>query len=110
MLVGERLHGHFVTGHIDNVIKLVSLEDQGSCRKLIFEIDDKLRKYVAEKGSIAINGVSLTVNEVQGNNFCITIIPHTLDNTNLADLKIGAEVNVEVDILARYILERPNEQ
>lgn len=108
--IGEELGGHLVSGHIDGIAKLVNLQDVQTSKALEFEIENSnLAKYIARKGSICLNGVSLTVNEVNKNNFKVNIIPHSLAVTNLSDLKIGDSVNLEIDMIARY-LERLNEK
>ncbi|MFO0663849.1 MAG: riboflavin synthase [Polyangiaceae bacterium] len=106
LLPTTRLGGHLVSGHVDGVGELVSREPDGESEKLTFEMPASLSKYVAEKGSITVNGISLTVNGVTGSTFDVMIIPHTLARTTLSDLgaRSGAKkVNLEVDILARYV-------
>ena len=100
MILGNRLDGHIVQGHIDSMAKFVSTKNQGEATIFKFEYDTK---YIVEKGSIAINGISLTVSEVGTNYFCVSIIPQTLERTNLKFLKTGDFVNIEVDIFAKYI-------
>ena len=100
MILGNRLDGHIVQGHIDSMAKFLSLKNQGDATIFKFEYDTK---YIVEKGSIAINGISLTVSEVGDNYFCVSIIPQTLERTNLKFLKTGDFVNIEVDIFAKYI-------
>ena len=90
-----RLGGHFVQGHVDGISKYLG--------DMTFEIPDKLDKYVVYKGSIAVNGVSLTVSKNQNKTFSVAVIPHTLENTNLKYLKTGDFVNIETDILGRYV-------
>lgn len=101
--LSDRLSGHFVTGHIDFASKIVANEKRGDFIKMGIEFPEKHRGEIVEKGSIAVNGVSLTINEVMGNSFSFFLIPHTLQNTNLLDLRIGDLVNIETDILAKYI-------
>ena len=101
--IGDLLNGHFVQGHVDCCTTVLTIEKSGDSQIIQFELPQKLKKYVAYKGSIAINGVSLTVNAVDNTGFFVNIIPHTLDYTNLFDLKAGSFVNVEVDLLARYL-------
>ncbi|HKQ70128.1 MAG TPA: riboflavin synthase [Polyangiaceae bacterium] len=102
--VGARLGGHIVAGHVDCKIRLRSREAFGDAAKLTFEIEDPgLSRYVARKGSVSIDGVSLTVNGVSGHIFDVMIIPHTLEVTTLGDLRAGGEANLEVDLLARYV-------
>ena len=100
LLLGQRLDGHIVQGHIDSKAKYLNAKNQGEARVFEFEYDTK---YIVEKGSIAINGVSLTISEVKGNSFCVSLIPQTLERTNLKFLKTGDFVNIEVDIFAKYI-------
>ncbi len=99
----SRLGGHIVQGHIDCVGKFVGVEKLSDFYNLTFEIPDSEIKYVVKKGSIAINGISLTVASVSGNIIKTAIIPHTYSNTTLKDLSLGDSVNVETDILGRYI-------
>lgn len=106
--LADRLGGHLVSGHVDGVGVVVSSEAAGDNRVLWFEAPREVARYVAVKGSIAINGVSLTVNQVNGMRFSVNIIPHTLGATNLGALAAGARVNLEADTVARYV-ERLNE-
>lgn len=105
--LADRLGGHLVSGHVDGVGTLVSVRPAGDNRVLVFEAPLDVARYVAVKGSIAINGVSLTVNEVNNKQFSVNIIPHTLSATNLGMLVAGARVNLEADTVARYV-ERLN--
>jgi riboflavin synthase len=108
--LADRLGGHLVSGHVDGVGEVLRVQQAGESRLLEFRVPDGLAKYLARKGSITVNGVSLTVNQVQGNEFGVNLVPHTLQATNLGALAAGARVNVEVDLLARYIerlLEQP---
>ncbi len=98
-----RLGGHIVSGHVDGIGSVVSKSQDGRSFKYKFKVPDGLAKYIAEKGSICINGVSLTVNEVDGALFSVNIVPHTLQETTLGELAAGKEVNLEVDLLARYM-------
>lgn len=106
--LADRLGGHLVSGHVDGVGVVVSSEAAGDNRVFWFEAPPEVARYVAVKGSIAINGVSLTVNDVQGRRFSVNIIPHTLAATNLGALAAGAHVNLEADTVARYV-ERLNQ-
>lgn len=99
----DRLGGHLVSGHVDGVGSVTRIERAGGNRRLAVAVPKTLAKYVARKGSIAVNGVSLTVNEVNGTTFTANLIPHTLKATNLGDLREGDRVNLEVDMLARYV-------
>ena len=101
--LGEELGGHLVTGHVDGVADLVEREEVGGSWKLRFKAPDALKDFIAEKGSITLNGVSLTVNEVFNNVFTVNIIPHTWDFTTFKDLTVGSKVNLEIDIIARYV-------
>ena len=99
----SRFGGHIVSGHVDGVGTLVNSEQEGQSQKLVFESPDVLCKYIAAKGSICIDGTSLTVNEVNGNQFSINIIPHTQTATIIGDYEINQKVNLEVDLVARYL-------
>jgi riboflavin synthase len=101
--VGDRMGGHWVTGHIDGTGELAAKRDLGSNLVLVFRAVPALLKYIVEKGSIAIAGVSLTVNAVDSETFSVAIIPHTRDMTTLGDLNIGDRVNLETDILAKHV-------
>jgi riboflavin synthase len=101
--VGDRLGGHWVTGHVDGTGELAARRDLGSNLVLVVRAAPHLLKYIVEKGSIAINGVSLTVNAVDAETFSVAIIPHTRDMTTLGALTIGDRVNLETDILAKHV-------
>ena len=101
--LADRLHGHLVSGHVDGVGEVVELTDLGESWKLGVRIPQALAKYVAAKGSIAINGVSLTVNRIENGVFDVNLIPHTLRVTTLNELRAGAKVNLEIDLIARYV-------
>ncbi len=101
--MGDELGGHMVSGHVDGVATLISSAPEGDSRRLEFEAPASLQKLIAEKGSVALDGVSLTVNRAEGGKFAINVIPHTLDNTTLGALEPGNRVNVEIDMLARYV-------
>ena len=101
--VGDRLGGHWVTGHIDGTGELAARRDLGANLVLVVRAVPQLLRYIVEKGSIAVAGVSLTVNSVDGEGFSVAIIPHTRDHTSLGALKIGDRVNLEVDILAKHV-------
>jgi len=98
-----RLGGHLVTGHIDGKAWLVSRHEDARAERFEFEVPDRLARYIAKKGSVCIDGVSLTVNEVDGSKFTVCLIPHTLEITTLGSLEAGDEVNLEVDLIARYL-------
>ena len=101
--VGDEISGHFVFGHVDETAELISSKKIGGSYELLFKISNNLRKFVAKKGSVAINGISLTVNNVQKNKISLNIIPYTWNKTNLHKLKVGERINLEVDMLARYV-------
>jgi riboflavin synthase len=112
LAVGDRLGGHIVAGHVDGVGAVVSVKDVGAAVEMSFEAPAELAKYVAPKGSIAVNGVSLTVNRVDGAKFDVMLVPHTLEKTSLRGLSAGSKVNLEADVLARYVarlLEAPKD-
>jgi len=100
--VSDRINGHLVSGHVDGVGRIVKFERAGECHLLSIKAPRVLAKYIARKGSIAVNGVSLTVNEVRDSVFSVNLIPHTLEVTTMKYLKLGARVNLEVDMMARY--------
>ncbi|MCB9988894.1 MAG: riboflavin synthase [Rhodospirillales bacterium] len=101
--LGDELGGHFVFGHVDGLATMESVTMDGDSHRLKISVPDNLACYFAPKGSVALNGVSLTVNEVEGNTFGVNIIPHTWTVTNLGYLKPGDKMNVEIDMLARYV-------
>lgn len=106
--IGDRLDGHFVLGHVDCVSKVLKLQKMQSETKIWFDIPQQLRKYIVSKGSIAIDGVSLTIVDDLVNEFSVCIIPQTLLNTNFNTKTIGDEVNVEIDILVKHIHKNNN--
>ncbi len=101
--LADRLGGHLVSGHVDGVGEVLAFHDLGESWKLVVQTPEELAKYISTKGSITINGVSLTVNEVNGAQFSVNLIPHTLQETTLKHLQAGARVNLEVDMIARYV-------
>lgn len=102
LLVSARLGGHIVTGHIDGVGEVVEKEELSDYVRFAIEAPSTLSKYIAKKGSICVDGISLTVNEVDGNRFELMIIPHTLAVTTLGQTLVGSQVNLEIDVVARY--------
>jgi riboflavin synthase len=100
---GQALGGHYVTGHVDGVGELVSRHDDARSVRMEFQVPPGLARYVARKGSICIDGVSLTVNGASGDRFDVNLVPHTLEVTTLGGLRPGSRVNLEVDIIARYV-------
>ncbi len=101
--LGDELGGHLVYGHVDGVGKIVSMTPEGGSVRFVFEAPADLARFIAAKGSIAVDGISLTVNDVKGNQFHVNIISHTQANTTLGTSKVGQRVNLEVDMLARYV-------
>jgi len=99
----DKLGGHFVSGHVDGLGEILDREDKENESILWISTPSDLKKYIAKKGSICIDGVSLTVNEIKNDRHCLTIIPHTLNNTTLNLLQMGDKVNIEIDLLARYL-------
>jgi len=102
--VGDELGGHFVAGHVDGTGQVLAITPENGSHRLLFEAPPALARYIAPKGSIAIDGVSLTVNTADGPCFGVNIIPHTWSATTLGGLQPGARVHIEVDMLARYVL------
>ena len=103
MRVGEELGGHIVSGHVDSVASVVETLPEGDSIRFLFDAPESLAKYIAPKGSIALDGVSLTVNEVDGNRFGVNIIGHTRAATTFGERQAGDRVNLEVDTIARYV-------
>jgi riboflavin synthase len=101
--LADRLGGHLVSGHVDGVGQVVKFEPVGDCMQLVIRAPHAISRYIAVKGSIAVDGVSLTVNSVEGDVFSINLIPHTLDMTTLKLLGVGSRVNLEIDQIARYV-------
>ncbi len=101
--VGDELGGHIVSGHVDGVADLVSMRDEGDSTRFIFRAPEELAKYIAPKGSVALNGTSLTVNEVNGCEFGVNIIAHTKQVTTWGWREAGDPINIEIDTLARYV-------
>lgn len=101
--LGGRLDGHLVTGHVDCIARLESSSQRGNATQLSFRLPADYARQLVEKGSVAIDGISLTVNEVGPESFAVTIIPHTLAKTTLAGLKLGGSVNIETDIIGKYV-------
>ncbi len=103
LLAGQALGGHYVTGHVDGMGKLIARHDDARSVRMEFQVPAELARYIARKGSICIDGVSLTVNGAQGDRFDVNLVPHTLSVTSLGALQPGNRVNLEVDIIARYV-------
>ena len=101
--VGDELGGHIVSGHVDGVARIVMMQDEGDSTRVTFEAPEALARFIAPKGSVCLNGTSLTVNEVDGARFGINFIPHTKDATTWGEAQVGDAVNLEIDTLARYV-------
>lgn len=101
--VGDALGGHLVSGHVDGIGRMIARADDARSIRMNFEVPGELARYIAKKGSICVDGVSLTINEVSGNTFGLNIIPHTAEMTTMGNYEVGTAVNIEVDLLARYI-------
>ena len=101
--VGDELGGHIVSGHVDGVAEIVEMRDEGDSTRMVFDVPDDLARFVAPKGSVALNGTSLTVNEVHGTRFGVNLIPHTKEVTIWGNAGVGDRINLEIDTLARYV-------
>ncbi|MEX0349804.1 MAG: riboflavin synthase [Paracoccaceae bacterium] len=101
--VGDELGGHIVSGHVDGVAEVIAVEDEGDSTRVTFRAPDDLARFIAPKGSVALNGTSLTVNDVQGAEFGINFIPHTKEVTTWGEVSVGDHINLEIDTLARYV-------
>jgi riboflavin synthase len=101
--MGDELGGHLLTGHVDTVAAVVSCRPEGDSLRFVFELPEPYVRAIASKGAVAIDGVSLTVNEVEGNRFGVNVIPHTQRETTLGALRPGDRVNLEIDLIARYV-------
>jgi len=108
MRVGDELGGHIVTGHVDGVAEVKSVLPEGESLRVIFEAPAAVARFIAPKGSVALDGISLTVNSVEGTRFGVNIIPHTASVTTFGRLKPGVRVNLEVDLMARYVARLVN--
>ena len=101
--LGDRLGGHLVNGHVDGRSRVTSLKKKGDSLIFEFEVDQSLARYLVEKGSVAVNGVSLTVNHCTEKTFQVNVVPYTAEVTTIGHLKVGDEVNIEVDVIAKYV-------
>lgn len=101
--VGDELGGHIVSGHVDGVAEVIAMVDDGDSTRVTLRAPEELAKFIAPKGSVALNGTSLTVNEVEGRDFGINFIPHTKEHTTWGDVQVGDAINLEIDTLARYV-------
>lgn len=105
LAVGERLGGHFVQGHVDGIVRAVGSVNEGDFLRMRFSVPEALRPLLVEKGSVALNGVSLTVASLESDGFDVQLIPHTLERTNLGSAKRAEAINLEVDILGKYVAQ-----
>ena len=103
--VGDELGGHIVSGHVDGVARVSDLRDEGGSQAMSFEAEPDLARFIAPKGSVTLNGTSLTVNWVENTSFGVNLIPHTLAVTTWGDVVTGDDVNVEIDLIARYVAQ-----
>ena len=101
--INQGIDGHLVSGHVDGIGKVQSINKDGDSSRIKILVEDDIIKYIAKKGSICINGVSLTVNSVEDNIFDVNIVPHTFSVTTLRNLSVGSNVNLEIDLIARYV-------
>ena len=101
--VGDELGGHIVSGHVDGIAKVTSIKDEGDSTRFVFEAPSELARYIAPKGSVALNGTSLTVNEVDSNTFGVNLVPHTKKVTSWGKTQVNEPINLEIDTLARYV-------
>ena len=103
LTLNERIGGHLVSGHVDSVAKFVSAQKNNDFYDMVFKVNEETSRYIIKKGSITLNGISLTVADIKGTKVKAAVIPHTFENTNLSCLKQGQSVNVETDVFAKYI-------
>lgn len=108
--VGDEMGGHFVSGHVDATTKILEIKEEGGSYGLKIAIPSALKIFIATKGSVTLDGISLTVNDVDDTSFNVNIIPHTWANTTLSDRHVGDEVNIEIDLLARYAVNMLNKK
>lgn len=103
LTAGQALGGHYVTGHVDGIARVASMSADARSTRVVFEVPQPLARYIARKGSVCVDGVSLTINGVGDTHFDVNLIPHTLEVTTLGQCQPGTQVNIEVDIIARYV-------
>ena len=108
--VGDEIGGHFVTGHVDTVLEIQKILEEDGSKILYIKLNDEISSYIASKGSVTIEGISLTVNDVKNDYFNVNIIPFTWDNTNLKNIKVNDFVNIEIDLLSRYLVNYHNKR
>ena len=101
--VGDELGGHIVSGHVDGLAEVIKIADEGDSTRVTLRAPQELAKFIASKGSVSLNGTSLTVNGVDNTDFDINFIPHTKQNTTWGNVKLGDQINLEIDTLARYV-------
>lgn len=101
--LGDEMGGHIVSGHVDGVGEITAVRPEGDSHRITIEVPEHLARFIAQKGSVSVDGISLTVNEIEAVAFGVNIIPHTWAVTSLADAKPGTKVNIEIDLLARYV-------
>jgi riboflavin synthase len=101
--LADRLGGHLVSGHVDGVGRVIAIAPDARSQRWTFEVSAEISRYIAAKGSVCIDGVSLTVNEVAANHFGVNLIPHTIEATTFRHKRVGDPVNIEVDLIARYV-------
>lgn len=101
--LGDELGGHIVSGHVDGVAEIIAMDDEGDSTRVTLRAPEELARFIAQKGSVALNGTSLTVNKVDGCDFDINFIPHTKEATTWGDAAVGDRVNLEIDTMARYV-------
>jgi riboflavin synthase len=103
LLASSRIGGHWVSGHVDGIAVVHSVSEDARSQRWRFHADKQLLRYIAEKGSVAVNGVSLTVNQADAEGFEVNLVPHTIEHTNFSMLAVNSKVNIEVDVIARYV-------
>ena len=103
LAAGDALGGHFVMGHVDGAAEVVQVREDGRSVELVLSVAGELNRFIAPKGSVALDGVSLTVNDVSKDSFSVNLVPHTLAQTTLSDCRVGSRLNLEIDIIARYV-------
>ena len=103
MIASSRFGGHIVSGHIDRIGEIIDIADDARSWRMTVRVPKNIRQYIAKKGSICVDGVSLTINSVEDNEFSVNIVPHTLSHTIIGDYKLNQKVNIEIDTIARYV-------
>lgn len=103
MMLSDRINGHMVSGHVDGVGKVINMHDEGRSISYSIEVPVELTRFISKKGSVTVDGVSLTVNDISENTFSVNIIPHTLSETIFSDYQLNTPVNIEIDLIARYL-------